>query len=147
MMKPIHPRNRGKEPQSVFLKQDRIYLRSLPERTLEKLVEAWGVTLKEHQSQGHRVVGSPTLECELYESNNIYLSYTYEWNNPTYAEEKAQWDEAAAQYEIDLAAWKERESECGNDSNNIDAKIVRAQHRLANLLATKEGKPIPYPYG
>jgi hypothetical protein len=70
MMKPIHPRNRGKEPQSIYSKQDRVYLRSLPERSLEKLVEAWNAITQEHQSQGHRIVVGPTLEYELYHMAN-----------------------------------------------------------------------------
>lgn len=121
--------------------------------SLETAIKAWNKAIKDHESQGHRIVEGPFLEnSSSYSNSRLILVYTYEWDNLNYSKEKVEWDAILAVYEHELAAWKafeeERKKELSVASvKNIDDQIIRAEHRLANLKAVKAGEPIPFPKG
>lgn len=153
MRRPIDPRNQSKKPERTHTHSGRINLTCNLERgpiSLESAIGAWNKALKDHERQGHRIVGGPFLEGQ-YSYGSISLTYTYEWDNLNYTVEKAEWDLAIATYEQELAAWKASEEERKRiliaGTKNIDAQILRTEHRLANLKAKKAGEPLPYPEG
>lgn len=160
MRKPLDPRGR-KKPEKVHRKDARIHLADLDERaengemshqvSLQTVIGAWNKAVKDHESQGHRIVSGPLFNSSSFYGSSLALAYTYEWDNLTYDAEKAVWDAAIAKYEEELAAWNafedERKKGLAMNVKNIDLQIVRAEHRLANLKAVKAREPIPYPEG
>jgi len=125
-----------------------MYLRNLGDETgkvsLAAVVEFWERTLLAHKELGERIVEGPTFASSLYASD-IWLEYTFEFTNRNYAIEKAEWDAAVARYEEEIAAWNADKQKQRDD--DIDAKILKAERRLANLRATKAGEPLPFPNG
>ncbi len=156
MMKPIHPNNRGlREPKKVWVKEDQIYLADLDsneEVSLQTIVNAWNKSLKDLESVGCRVVEGPTFRSDSYYGRGNKLVFTYEQDNVAYETEKAEWDNALAVYQQELAAWKafdeERKQALSSvQVKSIDAQIERTERRLANLKAVRAGEPLPYPKG
>lgn len=141
-----------KEPKRVHSVSTAIYLSDLDEDgkvSLQSLIGAWAKAVKDHESQGHRIPQSPYFESGSYYGRSISLHYTYEWDNLNYVKEVTEWNAAITDYQEKLLAWNKSEEDRKNalktGSENIDEKIIRAEHRLANLKAHKAGEPIPYP--
>lgn len=149
MRRPIDPRSQGKEPQRTHSRKDSTTLSHSGSLSLETIVGAWQRILKDHLSQGHRIVKGPDLDGSSY---SLSLSYTYEWDNLNYSVEHEEWLAAIASYEQELVLFKEYEERRKKSlkeasAKDIDLQIQRAEHRLANLKAAKSGQPIPYPEG
>jgi hypothetical protein len=143
-MKPVHPCHLGKEPVPVIFKDERILLGRLA--SLESVMMTWEAAEQQHKSLGHRIT-IPMLTSEHY-SGEVWLEYRYEWDNANYADEKLAWDAAVTRYEEAMSAWNESQAKRHHKTDeNIDAKITKAEHRLANLIAVKAGKPLPFPNG
>ena len=154
MRKPIHPASQGKKPEEKFRRSGRLHLADLDENhqvRLETVIGAWNKALKDHESQGHRIVMGPVFESSVYYGSSLALTYEYEWDNLNYPAEKAAWDAALAAYETDRTAWDafeaERKKGLAAAPKNIDLQIERTEHRLANLKAHKAGLPLPFPEG
>lgn len=158
MRRPLDPSHHSKKPEPVHSREARITLADLDnelthEVSLETVIGAWNKALKDHQSQGHRIVKGPVFASSTFYGSALSLTYEYEWDNLNYSVEKASWDAALAQYQIDLAAWKQFEQERKEELDahripkTIDDQIRRAEHRLANLKAVKAGETLPFPKG
>jgi hypothetical protein len=156
MRKPLNPTSQGKKPEKVHSKNARLTLADFDydrehKVSLQTVIGAWNKATKDHESQGHRIIEGPVFDSSVFYGSALALSYTYEWDNLKYEEEKAAWDAAIAKYEEELAAWnafeEERKKGLAMNVKNIDQQIVRAEHRLANLKAVKAREPIPYPEG
>lgn len=161
MRKPIHPASQGKKPEEKFHRTGRLHLADLDERgedgssthqvQLRTVIGAWNKALKDHESQGHRIISGPAFDSSVYYGSSLALTYEYEWDNLNYPAEKAAWDAAMAAYETDKAAWDtfeaERKKGLAAAPKNIDLQIERTEHRLANLKAHKAGQPLPFPEG
>lgn len=151
--KPQDPRHQGlKAPEDVFYRTENIYITDLGHDSgkvsLQTLIGAWHKALKDHESQGHRIVQGPYFEVSASYGRSSSLAYKYAWDNVNYAEEKAAYDTEVATYEERLKAWKEAEEKKKNGPPpGIDDQIARAERRLANLQAVKTNQPIPYPEG
>ena len=144
MKKPLDPRKTSKEPERIHTLTEKLVLHDL---ALDKVIEFWGLVVKEHKINGHRITAQRWSLTDHY-GDSIYVSYTYEWDNVNYGADRLVWDCAIANYEDELAAWKlEQQKRHNKTDDDIDAKITRAEHRLANLIATKAGKPVPFPDG
>jgi len=151
MRKPQDPRHHGlKEPKKVISVDANIYLPGLEEGgkvSLQSVIGAWNKAVKDHESQGHRITEGPYFNSGSYYGRSINLLYTYEWDNVNYLAEKAEYDEAIATYESEMAKFKAKEEEIKINPPNLDQKIERAKQRLANLEAAKRGEPLPHPEG
>ena len=115
--------------------------------SLQSVIGAWAKAVKDHESQGHRIPESPYFDSGSYYGRSISLHYKYEWDNVNYLAEKAEYDEAIATYESEMAKFKAKEEEIKINPPNLDQKIERAKQRLANLEAAKRGEPLPHPEG
>jgi Asp-tRNA(Asn)/Glu-tRNA(Gln) amidotransferase A subunit family amidase len=153
MRRPLDPRNHSKKPEKTHTRGGRIELTCNLERNkvpLEMAINAWNKALKDHESQGHRIVEGPLLESH-YSYGSLSIVYTYAWDNLNYPVEMSEWLVAIANYEQELSAWKafeeDRKQVLIAGTKNIDAQILRAEHRLANLKAKKAGEVLPYPEG
>lgn len=155
MRKPIHPASQGKKPEEKFRRSGRLHLADLDEGdhqvSLKTVIGAWNKALKDHESQGHRIIEGPAFDSSVYYGSSLALTYEYEWDNLNYPAEKAAWDAALAAYETDKTAWDafeaERKKGLAAAPKNIDLQIERTEHRLANLKAHKAGLPLPFPEG
>lgn len=156
MKRPIDPRHHGKQPQRVHSRTGVIYLEGMFSDDSDKLpitvlLAAWTDTVKDHESQGHRITEGLSFSTGSLYGRSISLSYTYEWDNLNFVSEITAWNAAITEYETKLTAWKQFEEDrkkvLMSGSKNIDALIERAEHRLANLKARKAGEPLPYPEG
>jgi hypothetical protein len=155
MKKPTHPASQGKKPEEKFSKSGRLHLADLDDGdrqvSLKAVIGAWNKAVKDHESQGHRIVEGPAFDSSVYYGSSLSLAYKYEWDNLNYPAEQAAWDAALAAYETGLVAWnafeEERKKGLAASPKNIDQQIERTEHRLANLKAHKAGEPIPFPEG
>lgn len=156
MKRPLDPRHHGKEPKRVITKEGKLYLADLftdhtHQIPLSSIIAAWNKTVKDHESQGHRISDGPNFTTGGLYGNSASLTYTYEWNNLNYVSEITAWNAAITEYQQKLEAWKQFEEDRKRvlimGTKNIDALIERAEHRLANLKAKKAGEPLPYPEG
>jgi replication-associated recombination protein RarA len=158
MRKPTDPSHYGKKPEPVKNREARITLADLDneltqEVSLETVIGAWNKALKDHESQGHRIVRGPVFASSSFYGSSLALTYEYEWDNLNYSVEKAAWDAELAQYQANLAAWKQFEKERQETLHpqkqlkTIDDQILRAERRLANLKAVKANEPLPFPQG
>lgn len=156
MKRPNDPRNGVSPPKPVHSRTSRLSIADLDyDRThkvpLEAVIGAWNKALKDHESQGHRITEGPQFESSNFYGSTLALTYTYEWDNLNYSVEQAEWLARIAKFEQDLAAWKQVEEDrkkgLAKIPNDIDARIVRAEHKLANLKAVKAKEPIPFPEG
>jgi len=156
MKRPIDPRHHGKEPKRIHSKVGIIYLDGMfPDRSdklpITILLAAWKDTVKDHESQGHRITEGLSFRIGSLYGRSISLEYTYEWDNLNFISEITDWNAAITEYEQKLSAWKQYEEDRKqvllSGTKNIDALIERAEHRLANLKAKKAGEPLPYPEG
>lgn len=156
MKRPNDPRNGVSPPKPVHSKTARLTLADFDydgehKVSLETVIGAWNKAVKDHLSQGHRIIEGPHFESSTFYGSSLALSYAYEWDNLNYLVEKEAWDARITKYEKDLAAWKQVEEDrkkgLANIPNDIDARITRAEHKLANLKAVKAKEPIPYPEG
>lgn len=153
MKRPQDPRNHGlKEPKKVFTKTASIYIDELDfdgKVPLHVVVAAWNKALKEIESQGFRVSEAPAFNRGSYYGRSISLSYSYEWDNQNYEVEKQAYDAEMSKYLEGLAKFNEWDKQIKEEAPilALDAKIERAEHRLANLKAMKNKEPLPYPEG
>jgi hypothetical protein len=157
MKRPLDPRHHGgKEPKRVHSKVGIIYLDGMftddsGKLPITTLLAAWKDTVKDHESQGHRITEGLSFRVGSLYGRSISLEYTYEWDNLNYVSEITEWNAALTEYEQKFAAWKQYEEDRKqiliSGTKNIDALIERAEHRLANLKAKKAGEPLPYPEG
>jgi hypothetical protein len=152
MRRPQDPRHHGlKEPQKVIQITQRLALadlsKSSSELSLRSVINAWSKTLKDHESQGHRIAEGPYFSSSTFYGSALSLTYTYEWDNVQYAEEKLAYDAAVSDYESQLERFKLAEEKKKGAPPDVDDQIARAEKRLANLKAVKLGVPIPYPEG
>lgn len=158
MRKPLDPSHHNKKPEPIHRREARITLADLDnelthEVSLETVINAWNKAVRDHESQGHRIVKGPVFASSTFYGCSLALTYEYEWDNLNYSVEKAEWDALLAKYQEDLAAWKQFEEDRKNIINpqrglkTIDDQIARAEHRLANLKAVKDNKPLPFPEG
>jgi hypothetical protein len=156
MRRPIDPRNNGKKPEKVHAKASRLTLADLDDDLEHKVslltvINAWSKAVKDHESQGHRVIEGPNFDSSTFYGSSLALSYTYEWDNLTYEQEKAEWDARIVKFEKELIEWnafeEERKKGLVAAAKNIDLQILRTEHRLANLKAVKAREPIPFPEG
>lgn len=142
MRKPIHPKQFTKEPVKVYRHRQDISLSRVQHENLillSDINELWEQS-KQLISEV-KIINGPFIIVKNYEPPAIV--YEYEIVNKNYETEKKAWDEAVLKYENDMRAWKE--SLVKKDINKFDKEIVRAEHRLANLKAARDGLPIPYP--
>lgn len=155
MKHPIDPRSR-KKPEKVHSRTARLTLADLDvdlthKVSIQTVIGAWCKALKDHESQGHRVIEGPYFDSSTFYGSSLSLAYTYEWDNLNYEQEKVAWDQAIVKYERELSEWnvfeEERKKGLVAASKNIDIQILRAEHRLANLKAVKARETIPYPEG
>jgi len=156
MKRPLDPRHHNKEPKRVHTKEARITLADLDRDLTHKVpltavIGAWNKALKDHESQGHRIVDGPNFQSSSFYGSALSLTYTYEWDNLNFVKEITEWNAAITEYEQKFQAWKQFEEDRKRvlimGTKNIDALIERAEHRLANLKAKKAGEPLPYPEG
>lgn len=156
MRHPTDPRNGKSPPKPVHSKTSRMVLADLDyDRTakvpLQAVIKAWDKAVREHESQGHRITEGPNFESSTFYGSALALTYTYEWLNLNYAAEQEAWDAAIVKYDKDMEDWRvfedERKRGVANLTKDIDAQIVRAEHRLANLKAVKAREPLPFPEG
>jgi hypothetical protein len=147
MKKPVDPRKHGlKEPQQVLTNIQYIYPPNMgghfdKKTSLFDAVDLYNKELKEHLKHGRRVVNGPFI-------SNIGITYTVEWDNQLYALELDAYNAAIIKYEQEVAAYIKHEDDKKNRRllpPNLDDKIKRVKERLANLEATRDGKPLPYP--
>lgn len=109
---------------------------------LKEICDAWEKQLVQLTSDCKRVVSGPditTFSDWGYDKDRVQLSYSVEITNGNYVVEKLDWDREVAQYEKDLAEWKEQGPE------SIDSKILKATKILENLKAVKNNRPVPFP--
>lgn len=147
MRKPVDPRKHGlREPEKVFRKNEVVYIATgdSPKVHLETLIGAWNRILKDIERRGavERVTDGPHVGGGRH---GVSLMYTYEWDNAQYEEEKAAYDAEIAKYEADVQAFIVWETDEAKKVPNLDDKIQRAKERLANLEATRDGLPLPFP--
>lgn len=156
MKRPNDPRNGQSPPKPIHSKTSRLTIADFDYNLqhkvpLEAVIRAWNKAVKDHESQGHRIIEGPHFESSTFYGSSLALTYTYEWDNLNYSAEQAEWAARIAKYEQDLAAWKQVEEDrkkgLAKIPNDIDAQIQRAEHRLANLKAVKDKQPIPFPEG
>jgi len=150
MRKPTDPRHHGlKEPVKVFTKTDHIFLADLDVDSkvpLQAVIDVWHRMHGNLLLEGYRLTEGPHFVVHNYYGNApLGLMYSYEWDNFNYAEEMLAYDLAIATYELDLAAFLQREKEISKHPPNLGEKIERAKQRLANLEATRDGQPLPFP--
>lgn len=151
MRKPQDPRHHGlKEPKRVITLDGSVYLADLDaggKVSLQTVIGAWNKAVKDHESQGHRIMEGPYFDSGSYYGRSVRLLYTYEWDNLNYSVEKTEYDLAVSTYEEEMAKFKAKEEEIKINPPNLDQKIERAKQRLANLEAAKRGETLPYPEG
>ncbi len=142
MRKPQDPRMHGlQEPRTVHNKT--LHLVFGAPLSLESLIKGWNKALKDHESQGHRIVNGPNISNSY--GQDVKLYYTIEWDNLAYDTEKSEYDATITTYLEQLSAFTRREEEEKNNPPNLDKKIEKTKRRLANLEATRDGQPLPFP--
>jgi hypothetical protein len=154
MKKPIDPRNHGlKEPKKMISKVCRISPKEMEGSNisgwnwsesikLRVLTDTWEKLLKEHLSRGEHIATAPSI------NSDFTMEYTIEWTNLNYFAERAEFDLAILTYEDQKKVydeWDAKRKLIPASPPNLDQKIAKTQRRLANLLAHKEGKTLPYP--
>lgn len=151
MRRPIDPRHHGlKEPVQEITKYETIHLelakiKVWSENTvkLSTIVDAWNKALKDHLSQGHRIVEPPVLVA------GQRIQYQIGWTNQNYETELADYNRQVAQYEVELAnflTFEELKATLpAEHPKAIELKIERTKQRLANLEAMRDHKPLPFP--
>lgn len=153
MKRPLNPRHHGlKEPEKIISQIGKIYVSDLANKdkvSLSTLINVWNKTVKYLESNGHRITSGPVFEPGLYYGQSISLTYTYERDNNDYEVQRAAYENTVKDYLVSLAAFKAYEvnHKAKLKSGDIDYQIERAEHRLVNLLAKKNGQPLPYPEG
>ncbi len=89
-----------------------------------------------------------TKEATIDDNGNV--SFTVEYRNVRYQDQLKDYNAIVAQYEqeckdfVTYEASLQVKAERATDKD-LDAKIVRTQERLANLIARRNRQPLPYP--
>ena len=85
------------------------------------------------------------INCGPFVHNGT-LRYNATITNQKYDEELLSYYNAISKYEHDLKQYElAQAASLRRSKDNLEEKITRAEHRLANLLALKDNKKIPYP--
>lgn len=146
MKKPQDPRNHGlKEPEKIVLKlvEFPVVATAFGKFDLKLVVAACNKAIKDHESIGHSITDGPYLIAYGYQPPMI--QYSVEWENTNYQSELIAYNTAVSEYIKQLSEFNEAEDKRKLIPADLDGKIERAKQRLANLEATRDGSPLPYP--
>lgn len=151
MKKPLDPRKNGLvEPEEFISTKEEVSLQAPSQPwspyyasiKLETIFSAWQKIVKDNYNSNHQIVDEPILNF-----GRGSIIYSWGHRNLFYEKQKAEYDAAVLQYEEGLKKFLEHEAnkKALLEFQDLDDKIARAEQRLANLKAVKEGKSIPHP--
>lgn len=147
LRRPTDPRKHGlKEPNKAHKKIDKVFLvkgeyYSKMKVSLQNISSVWNRILKDFEGTKYRIVDEPSIESD---SESIHIIYSYEYDNEDYISQKEDYDQQIAKFEVAMTKYSASAFKEKITLPNLDFKIKRTQERLANLLAAKEGLPLPY---
>lgn len=157
MNRPADPRKHGlQEPKKIIRETKRVYIEKeeleekyiTPKVNLKTINNLWDNTLKALalSSPPKTLVEGPFVSTPVI--GNSYIEYSIEYENLCFDLEKEIYNNRVKKFEDDLKAFEkeiERRHCVRNSNESIDEKIERTKQRLANLMAMKEGKELPFP--
>lgn len=149
MSKPAHPSSFGVVEPKKFIQETKfIYLDQLDGQKikLETIIALWNKAVKDIEDYGNgiKIVNGPYISTPVY--GNAKIEYRVEYENLNFEVQKQEYGLKMKQYHEALALYEEHQSKHKKvqEELSLDEKIKRAEERLANLKAVKEGKEISF---
>ncbi len=153
MKKPQDPRKHGlNEPHSEIIEEHKIKIKKSDSYSIQygdsakcSLTEALELWEKEKKklSFDTRVIDGPNIESKYTEQ---FLSFKTAYPNPIYSYQVKAYQLEIQEYEAKLTAYNAFiENKKKGIAEDIDKHILRLEHKIANLKASRDNQPIPFP--
>lgn len=155
MKKPQDPRKHGlKEPEPKLIEEHRIKLGKKSDSyssqyatearcSLSEAMECWEREKVKASYDNKTVFEGPFIETKY---SDCFLSFRTSRPNPHYQYELVAYNAEVKAYEEKVAAydaWIDNKKK--GIREDIDKHILRLEHKIANLKASRDNEPIPFP--
>lgn len=154
MKKPQDPRKHGLlEPRLIHIEEhfvsiphgtiSRYYYDNISACSLNTALELWEQKRVELAYDNKTVIEGPHITSK---GGEMSLTYKTERPNPNYYMEMKTYSSLVKEYDEKLAAYNTFiENKKKGIAEDIDKHILRLEHKIANLKASKDNLPIPFP--